>query len=176
MILAADVHGGIGKGGTLPWNIPSDLKHFQKLTRGKGDSSSVVIMGRNTWNSIPEKFRPLKGRTNIVISRTLKNENCIVHGSIEAAMKHLTTMSNIDEDKIWCIGGAQLYNTCLDYNLVNEIYLTKVQKDFDCDIKLSNLEDILKLYRETSDDHFDSKHLHCENDVNFTFHKFVKNS
>ena len=60
MILAADIKGGIGKGGELPWNIPADLKHFQKLTRGKGDNSSVVIMGRNTWTSIPQKFRPLK--------------------------------------------------------------------------------------------------------------------
>ena len=60
LVVACDRRGGIGKNGTLPWNIPTDLKHFQKLTRGKNDNSAVVLMGRNTWESIPAKFRPLK--------------------------------------------------------------------------------------------------------------------
>ena len=60
MILAADLKGGIGLRNDLPWKIPQDLKHFQKLTRGSAERESVVVMGRNTWQSIPEKFRPLK--------------------------------------------------------------------------------------------------------------------
>ena len=60
LVVACDRRGGIGKNGTLPWNLPTDLKHFQKLTRGKNDNSAVVLMGRNTWESIPAKFRPLK--------------------------------------------------------------------------------------------------------------------
>ena len=60
MILAADLKGGIGLRNDLPWKIPQDLKHFQKLTRGTAERESVVVMGRNTWQSIPEKFRPLK--------------------------------------------------------------------------------------------------------------------
>ena len=107
VILAADMNCGIGRGGTLPWNIPSDLKHFQRLTCGKRDGKSVVLMGRNTWNSIPEKFRPLKGRVNVVISRTLQgDENCLVFTSLEEAINHLQSQ-NYDRDNLWCIGGAQ---------------------------------------------------------------------
>ena len=64
MILAADLKGGIGLRNDLPWKIPQDLKHFQKLTRGTAERESVVVMGRNTWQSIPEKFRPLKVSAN----------------------------------------------------------------------------------------------------------------
>jgi len=60
MILAADIKGGIGLRNDLPWRIPQDLKHFQMLTKGTPNQESVVVMGRNTWQSIPEKFRPLK--------------------------------------------------------------------------------------------------------------------
>ena len=60
MILAVDSRGGIGKADNLPWRLPADLKHFAKITTGKG--LSAVFMGRKTWESIPEKFRPLKVR------------------------------------------------------------------------------------------------------------------
>ena len=67
LVVACDGRGGIGKNGTLPWNIPTDLKHFQKITRGKNDNSAVVLMGRKTWESIPPKFRPLKVNFQIPI-------------------------------------------------------------------------------------------------------------
>lgn len=63
-ILAMDEVCGIGKNGALPWHIPEDMKHFRDLTMGK-----VVIMGSRTYESLPAQFRPLPGRTNLVLSK-----------------------------------------------------------------------------------------------------------
>lgn len=54
----------IGRDGGLPWHLPSDLRHFKELTSG-----GTVVMGRRTWDSLPERFRPLPGRRNVVVSR-----------------------------------------------------------------------------------------------------------
>lgn len=67
-ILAMTDKGIIGHDNSLIWNIPEDMKHFRELTSG-----NVVIMGKNTYFSLPEKFRPLPNRRNIVFT----------HGSIE---------------------------------------------------------------------------------------------
>ena len=64
LIYARAANGVIGKDGTMPWHLPEDLAHFKQLTQG-----SPVIMGRKTWDSLPPRFRPLPGRTNIVITR-----------------------------------------------------------------------------------------------------------
>ena len=64
LIWAQARDGVIGAGGTMPWHLPEDLKHFSRTTKG-----SPVVMGRRTWQSFPEKFRPLPGRTNVVITR-----------------------------------------------------------------------------------------------------------
>jgi len=68
IVVAVDSEFGIGKVGTLPWHLPADMKHFKTVTTHNA-SDNVVIMGRKTWDSIPEKFRPLSQRLNIVISR-----------------------------------------------------------------------------------------------------------
>ena len=64
-LIWAEAHGGvIGAEGGMPWNVPEDLAHFKEITLG-----APVIMGRKTWDSLPERFRPLPGRENIVITR-----------------------------------------------------------------------------------------------------------
>ncbi len=78
IVAAEESTRGIGKNGNLPWRLPTDMSAFQKLTtkfREPGfetAATNVVIMGRKTWDSIPKKFRPLKNRINIVLSRTMK--------------------------------------------------------------------------------------------------------
>ncbi|PNH03081.1 Bifunctional dihydrofolate reductase-thymidylate synthase 2 [Tetrabaena socialis] len=72
LVIAATPTLGIGKGGQLPdWKLPGDMAYFKELTSRTRDSArqNAVIMGRKTWESIPAKFRPLKGRLNIVLSR-----------------------------------------------------------------------------------------------------------
>ena len=71
LIYARAANGVIGKDGTMPWHLPEDLAHFKQLTQG-----NPVIMGRKTWDSLPPRFRPLPGRSNIVVTRQQDwNEN-----------------------------------------------------------------------------------------------------
>jgi dihydrofolate reductase len=70
IIVAATRTNGIGKNGSLPWRLPKEMAYFAKVTSAAPESDiNAVIMGRNTWESIPDRFRPLKNRVNIVISR-----------------------------------------------------------------------------------------------------------
>ena len=64
IVAAVARNGCIGKDGGLPWRIPEDMQRYRNITMGK-----VVVMGRKTWESIPERFRPLPGRTNVVLTR-----------------------------------------------------------------------------------------------------------
>jgi dihydrofolate reductase len=98
-IWAQSVDGMIGRDGTLPWHVPEDLAHFRRVTGG-----DAVIMGRGTWDSLPERFRPLPGRDNIVLSRALGEvPGAVVVGGIGEA---LAAVAGRDA---WVIGGAQVY-------------------------------------------------------------------
>lgn len=96
----------IGKNNQLLWHLPEDMKHFREVTRGK-----PVIMGRKTWESLPEKFRPLPGRHNIVVSRNLdyKAPGATLVSSLEDAI-HLTR----SDDETFVIGGETLYRQALE--------------------------------------------------------------
>jgi dihydrofolate reductase len=75
LVVAATLANGIGAQGALPWRLPREMAYFAKVTREGGPTTegipNAVIMGRKTWESIPRKFRPLKDRLNVVISRTM---------------------------------------------------------------------------------------------------------
>ena len=121
MIVAMDEQGNIGNNGSLPWKLSADMSRFRILTIA--DGFNAVIMGRKTWDSLPEKYKPLPERLNIVMSRNTswKNENAesaLYPGrAIEIAYANGC-------DECWIIGGAQIYNMYLDR--VDEIHITKV--------------------------------------------------
>jgi dihydrofolate reductase len=123
MIYARARNGVIGKQGQLPWHLPEDLAHFKRTTLGQ-----AVVMGRVTWESLPEKFRPLPGRTNVVVSRqtSFKATGAQVVSSLEAAMALFPT-----NEVVWLIGGAQLYAQALP--LVSQIVVTEIDADFEGD-------------------------------------------
>ena len=123
MIYARARNGVIGKQGQLPWHLPEDLAHFKRTTLGQ-----AVVMGRVTWESLPEKFRPLPGRTNVVVSRQTSFEatGAQVVSSLEAAMALFPT-----NEVVWLIGGAQLYAQALP--LVSQIVVTEIDADFEGD-------------------------------------------
>src|SRR5690606_7126476 len=103
LIWAESVGGIIGSDGALPWHLPEDLAHFKELTLG-----SPVIMGRKSWDALPERFRPLPGRRNVVVTRNAQwqAEGAEVALSVDAA---LALASEPDAHTVWVIGGAQVF-------------------------------------------------------------------
>jgi dihydrofolate reductase / thymidylate synthase len=136
LIVAKDIKNGIGKNQDMPWHLRKELSYFKKITTESNNKllKNVVIMGRKTWESIPESFRPLKGRINIILSRTTKNTNTndiFFSDSINSALKLLETLENINKENIFIIGGASIYKETL--SRCNTLYITEIYKDFDCD-------------------------------------------
>lgn len=129
IIVAVANNGVIGKDGGLPWSIPEDMKFFKAMTTGH-----AVIMGRKTWESIPAKFRPLPGRTNIVVSRSWQyNAQAMDVGALVAPSlsSALNTLDLVTPKKIFIIGGAMLYEAALP--LVSTAYVTRINRDIDGD-------------------------------------------
>jgi dihydrofolate reductase len=119
-ILACDSQGGIGKDNKLPWaKLEGDLPRFKELTENQ-----IVVMGRNTWESIPEKYRPLPNRINIVVSRQQLD--------LPEGVGLINDVDMIEASPVvWCIGGAELFKTLLPK--INEIHLSKTWDTYDCD-------------------------------------------
>ena len=98
-LIWAEAQGGvIGAEGGLPWHVPEDLAHFKATTMG-----DPVIMGRKTWDSLPERFRPLPGRENVVITRT---QDWSADGARRAATLEDAVRGY---DRVWIIGGAEIF-------------------------------------------------------------------
>jgi dihydrofolate reductase len=135
IIVAFDSKYGIGKNGLLPWHLALDLKRFKELTTTVSNPAkkNAVIMGRKTWESLPEKFRPLPGRVNMVLSKagniSLPSE-VLCSQSLEDALRQLST-SNIEN--VFVIGGAQIYALAIDHPLCQKLYVTHVQGEYGCD-------------------------------------------
>lgn len=127
MIAALDADHGIGKDNDLMWNLPADMQFFKNTTKGH-----VVIMGRKNYDSIPEKYRPLPGRTNVVLSRqaNFEAEGCLVFDSLAKCLQNLELQ---DGQKAFIIGGAQIYALALESGLVNEIFLTHIDNTYGAD-------------------------------------------
>ena len=123
MIYARARNGVIGNLGQLPWHLPEDLAHFKRTTLGQ-----PVVMGRVTWESLPEKFRPLPGRSNVVVSRqtSFSAAGAQLASSLEAAMALFPTT-----EIIWLIGGAQLYAQGL--SIASQIVVTEIDADYEGD-------------------------------------------
>ncbi|WP_136709894.1 dihydrofolate reductase [Agromyces sp. H66] len=110
-LIWAEARGGvIGAGGGMPWHVPEDLAHFKELTGG-----SPVVMGRKTWESLPERFRPLPGRRNIVVTRQpdWSAEGAEAAGSVDEALA-LAASDASPAQTIWVIGGAEVFSAVMD--------------------------------------------------------------
>ena len=135
IIVAFDSQYGIGKAGQLPWRLPSDLKHFKEITSAvlNHPKKNAVIMGRKTWDSLPEKFRPLPGRVNLVLSREAQlnlPSDVLLAQSLEEALNKLSIP---DIENIFVIGGAQIYALAIDHPSCQKIYVTHVKGEYGCD-------------------------------------------
>ena len=127
LIFARARNGVIGAGNTLPWHLPQDLAHFKRLTAGY-----PVIMGRRTWDSLPERFRPLPARTNFVVTRQAQWQapGARPVGSLEQALGACADAEPTPAE-VWVIGGAQLYALALP--LAHRAIVTELARDFEGD-------------------------------------------
>ena len=123
LIYARAANGVIGKDGTMPWHLPEDLAHFKQLTQGH-----PVVMGRKTWDSLPARFRPLPGRTNIVVTRQADWQ---ADGAQRAASLEDALALCAQAATVWVIGGAQIYAQALP--LADRVEVTEIARDFDGD-------------------------------------------
>jgi dihydrofolate reductase len=128
LVWAQDRGGVIGRDGALPWHLPEDLAHFRALTRG-----ATVVMGRATWESLPERFRPLPGRRNVVLSRRpgYRAAGADVRDSLDAALADV-------EGPVWVIGGAQVYEQAK--SLADRATVTEVDVRVDGDALAPRLD------------------------------------
>lgn len=156
MLVAMDECRGIGKNGELPWHLKADMEHFKKVTKDK-----VVVMGHRTYNSLPEKYRPLPERVNIILSRTigLRIPRCLVFNSIEDVLR----IAELNE--VWIIGGAEVYAAFLPH--VDRIIVTHVRTKADCDtffpLSPKEIRKTLQRLHKTADE---------ENDFAFTITEY----
>lgn len=137
IIVATCYRRGIGIKNGLPWRLKGDLNYFKENTIG--DNNNCVIMGKNTWNSLPKNSRPLKDRHNIIVSNSMKTNvnyqilnknNTTITSSLNEALE-LTYTKRFS--KTWIIGGANLYDSAIRTNLIDEIHITNITNDISCD-------------------------------------------
>ncbi len=120
MVWAQARGGVIGAGGTLPWHLPEDLALFRRLTKG-----STVVMGRCTWESLPERFRPLPGRTNVVLTSDPE-------WTAEGAHRAGGVAEVLDaHPSVWVIGGGVVYAAFLPH--ADRLVVTEVDTLVDGD-------------------------------------------
>ncbi len=116
----------IGKNNDLPWNLPDDMKYFMQTTK-----THHVIMGRKNYESIPEKFRPLPNRRNIVITRqqNFQAPGCDVVHSLDDA---LSIAQKNNEAEVFIIGGAEIFKQGMKFT--QRMYLTEIHAEVEGDI------------------------------------------
>ena len=133
-IAAVADNGIIGRDSDLPWSLPEDMRYFQRTTRGHH-----VITGRKNYETIPAKYRPLKDRVNLVVTRSADYEapGAVVVGSLEAALEHAAAAG---ETEVFIIGGGQIYREALAKKLVQRLYITLVHAAVEGDTHFPTLD------------------------------------
>ena len=123
LIVAMDAERGIGKNNDLMWHLPKDMQFFKDTTQGQ-----IVVMGRKNYDSIPEKYRPLPNRQNVVLTRNTDFEapNCLVFHSLQACLEHF---QDEQERTVFIIGGGEIYRMAMEANVLDDMYITYVHHE-----------------------------------------------
>ena len=134
IIVAMSENNGIGINNKLPWNYKEELIHFSKLTRGNGNNA--IIMGKNTWNSLPKK--PLPKREHYILSSSyncitnINYENSWFCNSLDTLFNH-HKIRNKEFDECWFIGGERIYKEVIDKSYINNLIISYIPGNFECD-------------------------------------------
>ena len=138
LIAAVAENNVIGVKGGLPWNIPEDMKRFKDLTMGK-----TVLMGQNTWESLPERYRPLPGRKNVVVS--LLPDYPVPEG-VEMFNSLDDAFAAHPDEEVMVMGGAMIYKQTLP--MADKLYITHVHRSVDGDVTFPAID--LTIWKEMS--------------------------
>jgi len=123
IVVAACKNRGIGFQNNLPWKLKDELKYFRFLTKGLGNNA--VVMGKNTCLSLP---RALPKRENFVLSSTLSQTDNDFN-----IIKNIKLLKKENYNTVWLIGGAQVYESMINNDMINSIYYTEIDEEFECD-------------------------------------------
>lgn len=142
LIVAYDKNKVIGKDNKIPWRLPEDLKFFKDIT-----NNQICLMGRNTWTSLPDKFRPLPNRKNIIISKkykhypddflkTIKNLDNFddVWTTVDVRSALNLCKMNWPKKEIFVIGGEQIYKYFLSNNLIDKMFISEINNTYEGDV------------------------------------------
>ncbi len=136
IIIALDSHNGISKNNEIPWKIKEDTNFFQDVTkRSENGKLNAVIMGKTTFLSLSNEFG-LKDRINVVVSTTLVNDKIHVRKNLKEAISFCQTL---DIGKIFICGGKNIYDEAILNHNIDELYLTRINHNFECDNKVEFL-------------------------------------
>lgn len=158
IIAAIAKNNELGKNNDLIWRLPADLKRFKKRTSGH-----FILMGRNTFESIG---RPLPNRTTVIITRNKDyfKEGCLIAHSLEQAIE----MSK-DEEQVFVIGGAQVYENAIENDLADVLDITLVHEEFDADVFFPEID--LNIWKEVAREDFEADE---KNKLAYSFVRYEK--
>lgn len=130
IIVAASSNLVIGKENDLPWNLPTDMKHFKTITTGH-----TVLMGRKCWESIPAKYRPLPNRKNIVLTR---NKDYVAEGAtVVHNLQDILKKYKDSNEELFVIGGAEIYDE--SFEMADHMFFTHIFNEVEGDVILKKL-------------------------------------
>lgn len=163
IIAAVAENGAIGRDNDLIWNLPDDMAFFQNSTKGHH-----IITGRLNYESIPEKYRPLPSRDNVVVTR---NAQYPAPGAqvVTTIEEGLDLARKAGEEHTYIIGGGQIYALALALDLVDELLITHVHASFEADVFFPEIDYSKWKSAEALHHPEDAKHDHS-----FTFTRYVK--
>lgn len=140
LIVAKAANNVIGKDNRLIWRMPADMKYFKEMTE-----NHCVITGRKNYESIPEKFRPLPKRTNIVVTR---QDNYLAPGAmvVKSIAAGIEKAKSLNETELFVIGGGDIYKQALQF--ADKLYITEIHHTYEGDTFFPEVD--LKVWKETS--------------------------
>lgn len=145
IIAAIEKHRGIGLRGTIPWDLPTDRKFFRILSteRDVPGLRNAVVMGRSTFESIPAKHSPLKGRRNIVLTRNKlwDHPGVDVFHDFEAGIEYASKLCS----NVFVIGGEEIYNQAIKHRQCRDMYITHIHNHITCDTFFPKIPSDFKL-------------------------------
>jgi dihydrofolate reductase len=163
LIVAIDSARGIGKNNDLMWHLPNDMKFFKETTQNQ-----IVVMGRKNYDSIPEKYRPLPNRLNVVLTRNnnFHAPGCKVFNSLDTCFEYFKDET---ERILFIIGGGEIYKMAIDSGQINEMYITYINKEYGADTFFPTFDENQWNSEEIFRQEIDEKH-----EADFVIKKYLR--